>query len=379
MDLALDAAQTAIVQAVRNFVQREVIPRARDWDEEERFPTEAVARCGELGLLGMAVPEAYGGTGLDEVTIAAVLEELGRGDGSLALTVESHGCLAARHIAIQGNEEQKQRWLPSMASGRTLGAWCLTEPGSGSDASALRTRAVRDGDGWVLNGTKMFITQGTVAGVYVVLTSTDPARGKDGITAFVVERGTPGLSAGRHLKKLGMRASDTAEVILDEVRIPDANRLGDLGRGFSGALRVLEGGRVAISGLALGIARAALEDSVRYAREREQFGHPLAHFQAIQWMLADMATDIEAARALTRRAAWLLDTGKPHGAAPYMAKLAAARAAMKAADAAVQIHGGYGYLREFPVERYLRDAKLCEIGEGTNEVQRMLIARTLLG
>jgi len=378
MNLSLDADQAAVVEVVRAFVQREVLPHAREWDEQERFPSEAVSRCGELGLLGIAIPEAYGGLGLGEVAIAAVLEELARGDGSLALIVESHGCLAAGHIVAQGTEEQKRRWLPGLAAGEVLGAWCLTEPGSGSDASALRTRAVRDGDSWILDGTKMFITQGSVAGIYVVLASVDRDKGKDGITAFVVERGTPGLSSGRHLRKMGMRASDTAEVILEGVRIPDQQRLGPVGMGYRGALRVLERGRVAISGLALGIARAALEDSIRYAKERVQFGQPIAGYQAIQWMLADMATEIEAARALTWRAAWLIEQGLPHGAEAYMAKLMSSRVAVKAADTAIQIHGGYGYLREFPVERYLRDAKLCEIGEGTSEVQRMLIARALL-
>jgi len=378
MEFRLSEDQRMMRDMVREFVQREVIPNASRWDEEEAFPHETVARLGELGVLGMVVPEEYGGTGLDYVTIALVLEEIARGDASLALTVESHNSLCTKHIAMFGSEQQKRRFLPDLASGRRLGAWCLTEPGSGSDASGLRTRAVRDGAGWRLNGTKMFITQGTVAGVYVVLASTTPERRQKGITAFIVERGTPGLSAGRHLKKMGMRSSDTAEVILEDVFVPDENRLGEVDRGFIDTLMILDRGRVAIAGLAVGIARAALEESLAYAKERRQFGKPIAEFQAIQWMLADMATEISAARLLTLHAAWLHDTGQPFTTEASMAKLYSAQVAMRAANAAIQIHGGYGYTREYPVERYLRDAKLCEIGEGTNEVQRMVIARRLL-
>jgi len=378
MEFRLSEDQRMMRDTVREFVQREVIPNASRWDEEEAFPHETVARLGELGVLGMVVPEEYGGTGLDYVTIALVLEEIARGDASLALTVESHNSLCTKHIAMFGSEQQKRRFLPDLASGRRLGAWCLTEPGSGSDASGLRTRAVRDGAGWRLNGTKMFITQGTVAGVYVVLASTTPERRQKGITAFIVERGTPGLSAGRHLKKMGMRSSDTAEVILEDVFVPDENRLGEVDRGFINTLMILDRGRVAIAGLAVGIARAALEESLAYSKERRQFGKPIAEFQAIQWMLADMATEISAARLLTLHAAWLHDTGQPFTTEASMAKLYSAQVAMRAANAAIQIHGGYGYTREYPVERYLRDAKLCEIGEGTNEVQRMVIARRLL-
>lgn len=378
MEFALNEDQRMMRDMVREFVAREVIPHAGEWDEREEFPHATVAKLGELGVLGMVVPEEYGGTGLDYVTIALVLEEVARGDASLALTVESHNSLCTKHIAMFGTEEQRRRFLPDLASGRRLGAWCLTEPGSGSDASALRTRAVREGDAWRIHGTKMFITQGTVAGVYLVLASTTPERKQKGITAFIVERGTPGLSAGRHLKKMGMRSSDTSEVILEDVLVPDANRVGDVDHGFLDTLQILDRGRVAIAGLAVGIARAALEESLAYAKERRQFGRPLADFQAIQWMLADMATEVEAARLLTLHAAWLHDTGQPFTKEASMAKLYSAQVAMRAANQAIQIHGGYGYTREYPVERYLRDAKLCEIGEGTNEVQRMVIARRLL-
>lgn len=378
MDFNLTDEQRMMIETVREFVAREVIPFAKEWDEKEEFPHDTVAKLGELGIMGMVVPEKYGGTGLDYVTIALVLEEIARGDGSLALTVESHNSLCAKHIAMFGTEEQKRRYLPDLAQGRKLGAWCLTEPGSGSDASAMRTRAVREGDCWRINGTKMFITQGTVAGIYVVLASTSPEKKQKGITAFIVEKGTPGLTTGKHIKKLGMRSSDTAEVILEDVVVPDENRLGEVDKGFIDTLQILDRGRVAISGLAVGIARAALEESIAYAKIRQQFGRPIAEFQAIQWMIADMATEIEAARALTLYAAWLHDTGRPFTKEASMAKLFSAQVAVRASINAIQIHGGYGYTREYPVERYLRDAKLCEIGEGTNEVQRMIIARHLL-
>jgi len=282
------------------------------------------------------------------------------------------------HLRFFGDESQKRRWLPGLASGKALGAWCLTEAGSGSDAADLRTRAERVDGGWRLNGAKMFITQGSVASVYVVMASTDRSKGSRGITAFVVPRGTPGLSAGRHIKKMGMRSTDTTEVVLEDVIVPDENRLGEVDHGFADTLRILDRGRIAISGLAVGIARAALEEAVKYAGQRVAFGHPIGDFQAIQWMLADAATEIDAARLLTWRAAWLHDTGQPFQAEASMAKLYSGQVAVKAADMAIQVLGGYGYTRDFPVERYLRDARLCEIGEGTNEVQRMLIARHLL-
>lgn len=379
MDLALNDSQMALRDTVREFVAREVMSKAASWDEAETFPMETVAEVGKMGLLGMVVPEEYGGLGLDYVSIASILEELARGDGSLALTVESHNSLCAGHIVLAGTTEQKQRYLPDLASGKKLGAWCLTEPGSGSDASGMRTRAIRDGNHWVINGTKMFITQGSVAGTYVVLASTDPAKKQRGITAFIVERGTPGLSSGKHIRKLGMRSSDTAEVILEDVRVPDENRLGEVNNGFIDTLKVLDKGRVAIAGLAVGIARAALEDAVRYAQERVQFGKPIAQFQAIQFMLADMAVEVDAARLLTWRAAWLHDSGQPFSKEAAMAKLYSGQVAVRASLNAIQIHGGYGYTRDFPVERYLRDAKLCEIGEGTSEIQRLVIARHLLG
>jgi alkylation response protein AidB-like acyl-CoA dehydrogenase len=379
MDLRLDESQRALRDAVRDFVAREVLPFAASWDEAERFPVEVIPKVGALGLFGMVIPEAHGGLGLDYVSIAVLLEELARGDASLALTVESHNSLCSAHVRWFGTPAQQARWLPRMATGDCLGAWCLTEAGSGSDAAGLRTKAERTADGWRLNGTKMFITQGSVAGLYVVMAMTDRAKGNKGITAFAVEKGTPGLSVGRHIRKMGMRSTDTTEVILEDVEIPDDQRIGEVDHGFIDTVQILDRGRVAIAGLSVGIARAALEEATRYAGERVAFGHPIGDFQAIQWMLADAAVEVDAARLLAWRAAWLHDTGQPFQKEASMAKLASGRAAMRASDMAIQVLGGYGYTRDFPVERYLRDAKLCEIGEGTSEMQRLIIARHLLG
>ncbi|HKA86188.1 MAG TPA: acyl-CoA dehydrogenase family protein [Haliangiales bacterium] len=371
--------QRILVDSVRDFCQREIAPNSRRWDEEERFPEEIVPKLAELSLLGLFAEEEYGGAGMGMLEGALVIEELGRWDGSICLTVASHNSLATGHIRIAGTPEQKRRWVPQLATGKTLGAWGLTEPGSGSDAAAARTVAVRTRDGWRLNGTKTFITQGSVAGIYVIMASTSPEKKQKGLTAFVVERGTPGLRAGRKLEKMGLHASDTTEVILEDVEIPDANRLGEVDAGFTHTLRILEKGRIGIAAMASGLGRGALEEASRYARERVQFGVPIAQHQAIQMMLADMATEMAAARLLWQRAAWLQDRGRRTPRESSVAKLFGARAAMRACDAAIQIHGGYGYTREFPVERYLRDCKLTEIGEGTNEVQRMVLARQLLG
>ncbi|MBL6975542.1 MAG: acyl-CoA dehydrogenase family protein [Deltaproteobacteria bacterium] len=378
MDFSLSEDQQIMRNAVREFVAREVIPFATEWDEAEAFPTETVARLGDMGVLGMVVPEEYGGTGLDYVTIALVLEELARGDGSLALTVASHNSLCTKHIAMFASDEQKAKYLPELATGKRLGAWCLTEPGSGSDASGMKTRAIRKDGGWLLNGTKMFITQGSVGGVYLILANTTPEKHQKGITAFVLPRETPGLSAGKHLKKLGVRSSDTTEVVLEDVFVGDDAVVGELDHGFIDTLQILDRGRIAIAAMGVGIARGSLEEALKYSTERQQFGRAIAEFQGIQWMLADMAVEVDAARQLTWHAGWMHDTGKPFGKEASMAKLYAAQVAMRAATNAIQIHGGYGYTREYPVERYLRDAKLCEIGEGTNEVQRMVIARHLL-
>ncbi|HEY7675646.1 MAG TPA: acyl-CoA dehydrogenase [Candidatus Methylomirabilis sp.] len=379
MDFELSEAQRAVQRMVREFAEREVRPAAAEYDERSQFPWDLVRKMGPLGLLGMVVPEAYAGAGMDTVSYVLAMEEIARHDGALALTMASHNSLCQGHILIAGSEEQKRKYLPPLARGEVMGAWGLTEPGSGSDAGALRTTATLQGDHWVLNGSKSFITQGSVAQTYVVLASTDATRGTHGISAFIVERGTPGFRPGRPEHKLGLRASDTAQLFFEDARVPRESLLGELHHGFMDTLKVLDGGRISIAAMAVGLARGALEESLRYAGERRQFGQPIAQFQAIQWKLADMGTEIDAARLLTLQAAALKDRGRPSTKASAMAKLFAAEVGMRACTQAVQIHGGYGYLREFPVERYFRDVKLCEIGEGTSEVQRMVIARQLLG
>ncbi len=378
MDFTLSDEHRHIQETIRDFGEREIKPHAAAWDRDERFPHETVRRLGELGFLGVALPEELGGGGADTVANLLVVEGVARYDAGLGLTVASHTGLASGHINLFGSEALRRRYLPRMARGEWLGAWCLTEPGSGSDAAGLRTRAVREGDSWLLSGSKMFITQGSVGHVYVVLAASAPDLGKRGISAFVVERGTPGLGTGRTIEKLGLRSSDTAEVILDNVRVPAENLIGEEGGGFKQALRLLDAGRVGIAAWALGIGRGALEDALAYAQERTAFGRPIAELQAIQFMLADMATRLDAGRVLMYRASWLRDAGRPFQAEASMAKLVASEAAMWATTKAVQIFGGYGYMRDYPVERYMRDAKLGEIGEGTSEVQRMVIARALL-
>jgi alkylation response protein AidB-like acyl-CoA dehydrogenase len=313
------------------------------------------------------------------MAVATVVEELAAVDGSVAITVASHNGLCCSHILLAGTEEQKQKYLPGLASGQVLGAWGLTEPGSGSDAAAARTRAIQEKDrSWRITGQKTFITQGSVGGVYVIIASTTPAKKQHGLTAFIVEKGTPGFRTGKIIKKMGLHASDTTELILEDVHVPDSQRLGKLDEGFIDTLKILDKGRITIASMALGLGRGAYEAAVRYARERKQFGQPIAQFQAIQNMLADSAMELEASRLLIRRAAWMYDQGMKVTLQSSMAKLYAAQAAMRACDRAVQIHGGYGYTREYPVERAMRDAKLCEIGEGTNEVQRIVISRELL-
>ena len=337
-----------------------------------------IEQLGALGFLGVSFPEQYGGGGADTLSQVIVVEGLSRYDASVGLACAAHMSLASGHIAMFGSDEQRRRYLPEMVRAKQLGAWCLTEPGSGSDAAAMTTRAVRRGGDWVINGAKMFITNGSVANVYVVMTVTDGGAGRSGVSAIIVERGTAGLSNGRKIEKLGLHASDTAEVIFDNVTVPAANLIGEAGAGYRQTLKVLEGGRIGIAGFSAGIARGAFEDAVAYAQQRQQFGKPIAEFQAIQWMLADMATRIEASWLLTGRAAALKDAGKPFAREASMAKLYASETAMWSTIKAVQIHGGYGYVTDFPVERYMRDAKLAEIGEGTSEVQRMIIAKSLL-
>lgn len=364
---------------MREFCEREVRPHAREWDEAERFPSELVPKLAELGLLGIRIPEAYGGAGMDTTAYALAVEECARVDGSLALTVASHNGLGSGHILLAGTEAQKQKYLSRAASGEWLAAWALTEPGSGSDAAALRTTAQRAGDEWTINGTKMFITQGSVGGFCVVLARTNfdvpPQRG---ITAFIVETSTPGYSASKKLKKYGCRASDTVEITLENVRISDEQRLGAVDQGFADTMRLLDTGRISIAAMALGLGKGALEMATVYAKERAAFGKPIGDFQAVQWMLADAKTGLSAAELLVYRAASLADRGQRFTAEASMAKLFASEIATRVCNDSLQIHGGYGYTREFDIERHLRDAKLCEIGEGTSQVQRMVIAKHLL-
>jgi hypothetical protein len=378
LDFSIPDHVQALRDEVRRFALKEIAPHVSAWDEAGTFPAETMARLGAMGLLGVLFPEQYGGAGMGYQEYAAVVEELARVDGGIALSVAAHNSLCANHIYTQGDERQRQAYLVPLASGQVIGTWALTEPGCGSDAGALATTARRDGDGWVLNGVKNFATHGSVAGIAVVMARTRPGAGADGISAFVLERGTPGFRPGKRENKLGMRASDTAELILEDVRVPQANLLGQEGVGFRQAMATLDGGRIGIAALALGMAQGAFDASVAYAGLRSAFGRKLHEHQAIQFKLADMRLQIEAARLLVEKAAWLKDQGLPYGMAAAMAKLHASEMACRVADEAVQIHGGYGFIKDFPVEKFYRDVKLCTIGEGTSEIQRMVIARHLL-
>jgi alkylation response protein AidB-like acyl-CoA dehydrogenase len=378
IDFELSDDQRVLQSAVREMCERSIIPNARRWDEEEKFPHEIIPTMGDMGLFGMQIPEKYGGAGMKFHDYVIALEEVAHADASIGLTMASHNSLCMGHIYLAANEAQRQKYLPRLASGKSLGAWGLTEPGSGSDAGAAQTRAVRKGAGWSITGTKTFITQGSVAEIYVVLASTSPEKKAKGLTAFVIERGTPGFRTGKRIEKMGLHASDTTELVLEDVEVPDEQRLGEIDAGFFDTLKILDKGRIGIGAWSIGIGRAAFEAARRYAKDRVQFGKPIAEFQAVQHMLADMATELDAARLLVWKAAWMQDQGRKTTAESSIAKYWAARATMRACNSAVQIHGGYGYTREFDVERYLRDAKLAEIGEGTNEVQKMVIARELL-
>lgn len=379
MDFDLSEEQKAIQTMVREFAEREIAPVAQELDEREEFPAEIVRKLADLGLMGIIFPKEYGGAAMDYISYAVILEELGRYDASVALTVESHNSLCSNHIYVAGTEAQKRKYLSRLTGGRVLGAWGLTEPGSGSDAAGMQTTATLEGGHWVLNGTKNFITQGSVADIYVVIAITDRSMREKGISAFILEKGTPGFRVGRKEHKMGFRASDTAQLIFEGARIPKENLLGELNHGFIDTLTILDAGRIGMAALTVGIARGALEEGLKYAKERQAFGQPIANYQAIQWKLADMATEIDAARLLVLQAADLRDRGQPFTKEAAYGKLFSSEIAMKAASEAVQIHGGYGYIKEFPVERYFRDAKFCAIGEGTSEIQRLVIARQLLG
>ena len=378
MDFRLTDEQTQIQKMVRDFALSEIKPHLAKWDVAQHFPVDTFKRAGALGMLGVTIPELYGGAGLSYVDYIHVIEELAVVDSGFALSVAAHNSLGTGHIYLAGNDEQKKKWLPKLTSGDWIGAWGLTEPGSGSDASGLRTTAVKDGDDWVLNGTKNFITNATYADISVVLTVTDRTDQKHGITAFAVEMDRPGIRPGKKENKLGMRVSDTAELVMEDCRVPSANILGKIGYGFIDAMKVLDGGRISIGALAVGIARGAYEAARDYARQRQAFGKSISDFQAIQFMLADMATETDAARLLCYRAATIKDAGEKVTQASAMAKLYASEVAVRATEKGVQIFGGYGFIKDFPAEKYYRDVKLCTIGEGTSEIQRMVIARSLL-
>jgi alkylation response protein AidB-like acyl-CoA dehydrogenase len=370
---------TAQVRAMaRDFSERHIRPFVMDWDERQEFPLAVFHEMGKLGLMGVMVPEAYGGAGLGYLEYIAVISEVARVCGSIGLSLAAHNSLCTGHILQFGTEAQKSKYLARLATGESLGAWGLTEPETGSDAGNMRTTAVRDGDHWVLNGTKCWITHGRSGDVAVVIARTGEPRSSGNCTAFIVERSTPGFSGGKKENKLGMRASETAEMIFDQCRIPDTNRIGEVGDGFRQSLKVLDGGRISIAALSIGIAQGAYEASVAYAKERRQFDKPIAEFQGIAFKLADMATEIEAARLITLEAADLKMRGLPMTRVAAMAKYYASEVAVKVATDAVQIFGGYGYTKDFPVEKYYRDSKLCTIGEGTSEIQKIVIAREVL-
>jgi len=375
----LTEEQRQLQSSVRAFAEGEIAPHVSEWDEKSEFPHEVVKKLGEMGLLGVIFPESLGGAGMGYVEYVLAIEELSRVDGSVGIIVAAHNSLCTNHIMLGGNDAQRQRWIPKLASGQWLGAWGLTEPGSGSDAAGARTTAVKKGDTWVLNGSKTFITNGGHADCAVVLAVTDKEKGTKGISAFVVEKGTKGFRPGRKENKLGLRASDTSELIFEDCEIPAENLIGKEGEGFKDAMRVLDGGRISIAALSLGMARGALDAAMKYAQERRQFGKAISEFQAIQFKLADMATELDAAWLLTMRAAQMKDAGKKVTLESAMAKLYASEAACRICDEGVQIHGGYGFIKDYPAEKFYRDVRLCPIGEGTSEIQRMVIARELLG
>ena len=376
----LTQEQEQLRREVRAFAEREIKPHVAEWDEKSEFPHEVVKKLGAMGLMGVIFPESLGGAGMGYVEYVLAVEELSRVDGSIGIIVASHNSLCTNHIMLAGNDEQRKRWVTKLASGEWLGAWGLTEPGSGSDAGGMRTTAVRRGDRWVLNGSKTFITNGTYANCALVLALTDKAKGTHGgVSAFLVEKGTKGFRPGKKENKLGLRASDTAELIFEDCEVPAENLVGKEGEGFKDAMCVLDGGRISIAALSLGMARGALDAAVDYAQQRKQFGKAISEFQAIQFKFADMATELDAAWLLTMRAAKMKDAGMRVTRESAMAKLYASEAACRICDAGVQIHGGYGFIKDYPAEKFYRDVRLCPIGEGTSEIQRMVIAREILG
>jgi alkylation response protein AidB-like acyl-CoA dehydrogenase len=379
MDFRPSDEQEILRRTVREFAEAEIRPYVMEWDEAQQFSPDLLPKLAALGLMGIQFSEQYGGAGMSAVDYCICIEELARVDPAIALSVAAHNGLCSAHIAMFGTAAQKTQYLPPLVAGEVLGAWGLTESQAGSDAAGMRTTAVRQGECWVINGAKTFITHGAIGGVMVVMAVTDRAKGNRGISAFVLERGTPGMSAGKKENKLGMRASDTSEVIFQDCRLPQSQMLGEEGQGFINTLQVLDAGRIGIAALSVGLAQGAYEAARNYAKERRQFGQPIAAFQAIQWKLADAATKIEASRLLTYRAAYLKDLGRRMTKESAMAKLYASETAVHVADDCVQIHGGYGFVKDYPAEKYFRDVKLLTIGEGTSEIQRLVIARQLLG
>jgi alkylation response protein AidB-like acyl-CoA dehydrogenase len=370
--------QAMIAASIREFAAFNIVPYYMDWDENQHFPVDLFKKLGEMGYMGVLVPEEYGGSGLGYHEYITVIEELSKVDPSIGLSVAAHNSLCTNHILMFGNDGQKQCWLPKLATAEWIGAWGLTEHNTGSDAGGMNTTAVKDGDYWVINGAKNFITHGKSGNVAVVIVRTGEKGDSRGMTAFVIEKDTPGFSSGKKENKLGMRASETAELVFDNCRIPDANRLGEIGEGFIQAMKILDGGRISIGALSLGIAKGAYEASLKYSKERYQFGQPISNFQGISFKLADMATEIEASELLLHKAAHLKNNHQPVTTAGAMAKMFASEACVRISNEAVQIHGGYGYTKDFPVEKFYRDSKLCTIGEGTTEIQKVVIARNIL-
>ena len=386
MEFALTDQQQQLRRAVREFAEGEILPHVMEWDEASRFPSELIPKMAEMGFLGVIFPEKYGGAGMGYVEYAIIIEELSRVDGSVGIIVAAHNSLCTNHLYKFGTEEQKKKYVEPLAQGKKLGCWSLTEPEAGSDAGGTRTKAVRQGDSWVINGSKTFTTNGHYADVCVGMAVTDASKKSHGISAFVIEKGTAGFKPGKKENKLGLRASDTSEVIFTDCKVPAGNLVGKEGEGFVNSLQILDGGRISIASLGLGMAQGAYEAAVKYAKQRKQFGKAIAEFQAIQFKLADMAMEIEAARLLTYKAAWLADKAIAAGNYDFritqessMAKLYAGETAVRVANECVQIHGGYGFIKDYPAEKFYRDVKLCTIGEGTSEIQRMVIARQILG
>ncbi len=380
MDFTFTDEQNELRRSIREFAEGEILPHVMEWDEVSHFPMEIMPKLAEMGLLGIIFPEEYGGAGLGYIEYVIAIEELSRVDGSVGIIVAAHNSLCSNHIFKFGSEAQKHKYLSPLAQGKKIGAWSLTEPEAGSDAGGTRTTAKRDGNHWILDGAKTFTTNGHYADVCVAMAVTDKSKASHGISAFIIEKGTPGFKPGKKENKLGLRASDTSEVIFSDCRVPRENLLGDEGEGFTGSLKILDGGRISIAALALGMAQGALDAAIKYAKQRKQFGQPISEFQAIQFKLADMATEVEAARLLVYQAAWLADKNNVRFTRESsMAKLFASEVAVRVANECVQIHGGYGFIKEYPAEKFYRDVKLCTIGEGTSEIQKLVIARQLLG